>query len=308
VNRNIKRLLLYLSVFCLSAFLLDGVRAQKTKSVIYLEHPALKPGETITSHTGFALCYQETYEQPSWVAYELTAKKTISVTSRTNKFIPDPTIRTGSATQADYARSGYDRGHLAPAADMGWSIQTMKESFYFSNMSPQLPTFNRGIWKKTEEQVRSWAREYGTLYIATGPVLENGLPVIGPNKVAIPNYYYKALLRCLPSDTNAVAILMPHAASSIPLTDFFVSIDSLEQITGIDFFHNLPDEVERRIEKRNTPDEWPLVKNNAGSSAPVKEKTQSNNNVNVQCRGITKSGLRCKRKTTNANGRCFSHQ
>jgi len=295
----------YLFLCFFFSFLLDGATAQKRSVNNYLEYPALKPGETITSHTGFALCYQEEYEQASWVAYELTANETVSITSRTNKFIPDPSIRTGSATQADYAGSGFDRGHLAPAADMGWSIQTMKESFYFSNMSPQLPAFNRGIWKKTEEQVRNWAREYGSLYIATGPVLEKGIPLIGPNKVGIPNYYYKALLRCSPSDTSAIGILIPHAASTLPITFFYVSIDRLEHITGIDFFHNLPDATEKKVENIFRANEWPLLKNNNSYSQSGSEKKQSNT---VQCSGITKSGLRCKRKTTNANGRCFSHQ
>lgn len=279
----------------------------KTKTQISqgLEIPLLKQNETITYHTGFSLCYKEEYEQPSWVAYQLTAKETVSITSRTNKFISDPTIGTGSATLADYAGSGFDRGHLAPAADMGWSIQTMKESFYFSNMSPQLPSFNRGIWKKTEEQVRDWAREYGSLFVATGPVLEKGLSFIGPNKVAVPNYYYKALLRCIPSDTSAIGILIPHAASTLPITSFYICIDSLERITGIDFFHNLPDAAEKRAEKNCRSGEWPLLKNNSNGT---QNKTGGKQSNAVQCSGITKSGLRCKRKTTNTNGRCFSHQ
>ena len=277
----------------------------KTQHAQGLEIPLLKEKETLTTHAGFTLCYREEYEQASWVAYELTAKETVSITSRTNKFISDPSIRTGSATLADYAGSGYDRGHLAPAADMGWSLQTMKESFYFSNMSPQLPSFNRGIWKKTEEQVRDWAREYGALLVATGPVLEKGLPFIGPNKVAIPNYYYKALLRCNPSDTSAIGILIPHAASTLPITSFYICIDNLEHITGIDFFHNLPDAAEKRVEKNCRSGEWPLLKKN---NISTQNKIGSKQSYAVQCSGITKSGLRCKRKTTNTNGRCFSHQ
>jgi len=277
----------------------------KTQNDKGLELPLLKKNETITTHTGFSLCYQEEFEQASWVAYELTAKETVSVTTRTNKFISDPSIQSGSATQTDYAESGYDRGHLAPAADMGWSLQTMKESFYFSNMSPQIPSFNRGIWKQTEEQVRDWAREYGALFVTTGPVLEKGLSFIGPNKVAIPNYYYKALLRCNPSDTSAMGILIPHAASSLSITSFYICIDSLELITGIDFFHKLPDATEKRVEKNCRSGEWPLIKNN---KLLTQNKTGNKESDAAQCSVITKSGLRCKRKTTNTSGRCFSHQ
>jgi endonuclease G len=84
------------------------------------------------------------------------------------KFLEDKLVKTGSAVTKDYAKSGYDRGHPARAADLGWSAQTMRESFYFSNMSPQLPAFNRGIWKKMEEKVRDWALTYDTIFIVTG--------------------------------------------------------------------------------------------------------------------------------------------
>jgi len=271
-----------------------------------LELPLLKKNETITNHTGFALCYQEKYEQASWVAYELTSEETKSVAPRTNRFLPDPKIKTGSATQADYSRSGYDRGHLAPAADMGWSALTMSESFYFSNMSPQIHSFNAGIWKKAEEQVRSWARIYGSVYIATGPLLNEGLPTIGPNKVAVPEFYYKVVLRCAPNDTSGIGLLMPHQASSLPLSSFFVSIDSIEKRSGIDFFHNLPDLAERQIEETCVPAEWPMVQSDANQ--PIEKNRATKPGNSVQCRGITKSGVRCKRKTTNANGRCYLHQ
>lgn len=305
IRSNKKKLILFLIILLLIialCFIFISFKA-KTQIAQGLEIPLLQKNEILTTHTGFSLCYQEEFEQASWVAYELTAKETVSITSRTNKFIPDPSIRTGSATLADYARSGYDRGHLAPAADMGWSVQTMKESFYFSNMSPQLTGFNSGIWKKAEEQVRNWAREYGSVYVATGPVLEKGLPTIGPNQVAVPNYFYKVILRCRPSDTSAIGILIPHASSTETLARYFVSIDNIEEVTGIDFFHHLPDNTEAREEKTCNPGEWPLVKSKENQSSKQNKKTES-----VQCSGITKSGARCKRKTTNENGRCYSHQ
>ena len=292
-------ILLLVLLFCFILFSFNS----KTEIIGGLEIPLLKRNETITSHTGFSLCYQEDFEQASWVAYELTSNETVSVTERNDKFLTDPAIPSGSATTSDYAGSGYDRGHLAPAADMGWSVQTMKESFYFSNISPQLPGFNRGIWKKAEEQVRNWAREYGSVYVATGPVLEKGLPVIGPNQVAVPNYFYKVILRCRPSDTSAIGILIPHASSTESLTSYYVSVDNIENVTGIDFFHQLPDNTEAREEKTCNHGEWPLIKNKDNKSSNQYKKPES-----VQCSGTTKSGARCKRKTTNENGRCFSHQ
>ena len=157
---------------------------EQTTAIINLELPKQKGQDAVVQHAGYTLCYNETHEQANWVAYELTATETVSIYERTDKFIEDPEIKTGSATAQDYAGYGYDRGHLAPAADMGWSAQSMVESFYYSNMSPQDPSFNRGIWKKCEELVRNWAVDFDKIYVATGPILTAGLSTIGSNKVS----------------------------------------------------------------------------------------------------------------------------
>ena len=94
-----------------------------------LEIPKLKAGEELVRHLAFTLVYEEQYEQAKWVAYQLTASETQKSHERTNKFIADPAIATGLASLADYKGSGYDRGHLAPASDMGWSETSMAESF-----------------------------------------------------------------------------------------------------------------------------------------------------------------------------------
>ena len=115
--------------------------------------------DTIIDRPGYALGYIEYHEQPAWVIYIMTkAEATTKVAKRTNKFRSDPEIPTGSATTGDYRRSGYDRGHLAPAADMAFSGQTMADSFFMSNMSPQKPAFNRGIGKDLEALVRYFAK------------------------------------------------------------------------------------------------------------------------------------------------------
>ena len=221
-----------------------------------LELPTIHPKDIIVKHTGFTLCYNEPYEQAGWVAYELTSEETNRVVERSNRFIPDPNVPTGTADNSDYAGSGYDRGHLAPAADMGWSAKTMQESFYFSNMSPQVPSLNRGIWKKGEEMVRDWANLYGSLYIVTGPVLEKGLPVIGPNKVAVPERYYKIILDYHPQRPKMLAWLMPNKASSESLRFYVVPTDSVETLTGIDFFPALPDSLEVALESTKQTNLW----------------------------------------------------
>jgi endonuclease G len=159
-----------------------------------LQIPAVKSTDEIVTHTAYILSYNEDHEQANWVAYVLTANETNSASNeRTNRFFPDPLVKTKSASTVDYEGSGYDRGHLAPAEDMAWSSTTMKESFYYSNMSPQVPAFNRGVWKRLEELVRYWSTVYDSIYIVTGPVLTNNLPTIGPDKVSVPEYYYKAI-------------------------------------------------------------------------------------------------------------------
>ncbi|MCR5317577.1 MAG: DNA/RNA non-specific endonuclease [Treponema sp.] len=231
-----------------------------------------KPPKDHELHTyaGYTLCYRESYEQSEWVAYSLTRSQLEhKVTGRTNDFRADTLISTGSAKPADYKGSGFDRGHLAPAADMAWSLKSAHDSFLMSNMSPQAPSFNRVIWKLLEEAVRNWAQQYGTIYVVTGPVLEkesNEYPSIGESEVAVPEYFYKALLVFIPvyKESNSspyaissanekeieayrvqcAAFIVPNKGSGKDIYKFICSVDLAEERTGLDFFANLPDEVE----------------------------------------------------------------
>jgi endonuclease G len=270
-----------------------------------LELPLMKGNIPIIKHLGYAFQYSEKHEQAFWVGYELTKKETEKAFERTDEFIPDPAVSTGTATVADYAKSGYDRGHLAPAADMGWSQQAMAESFYFSNMSPQEPGFNRGIWKNLEEQVRTWAKAYDSIYVVTGPVLKDGLVQLGPNGVSIPKYYYKVILDNTGDDAKAIGFLMPNQASKEPLEKFAVSVDQVEQETGIDFFNKLPDSRENASEKEVCIPcwTWTII----SSPAPQQTNPQPGA-VQTQCKGITKAGARCKRMTGDADGYCYQHK
>ena len=269
-----------------------------------LELPSVKKGEQVIHHAGYSFVYNETYEQASWVAYVLTEKETEKLYDRTDKFIQDPSVGTGSATDADYSGSGYDRGHLAPAADMGWSSTSMAESFYFSNMSPQVPGFNRGIWKRLEEQVRSWAIEYDTVYVVTGPVLKGSMGSIGANKVAIPNFYYKVILDMHSKPHQAIGFVMENASASGELSKFAVSIDSVERFTGIDFFPSLDDGTETALEKTVCTSCWTWEisrPENSGETKPAGGES-------VRCSGTTQAGARCKRMTSDPSRRCYQHQ
>ncbi|MBU3713877.1 MAG: DNA/RNA non-specific endonuclease, partial [Ferruginibacter sp.] len=137
----------------------------------------------------------------------------------------------------------------------------MRESFYFSNMSPQVPSFNRGVWKKLEELVREWAVAYKKIYVATGPVLTKGLPTIGPNEVSVPSYFYKVILEQHDGETKAIGFIIPNESSSSSLQDYAVSIDHVEEITGIDFYCQLEDAQEKEVEKKLCIPCWNWKKN-----------------------------------------------
>ena len=284
----------------------DTSKVLKGNSVIVsskMEIPATEDEKLIVHHTAYSLLYSEEHEQSIWVAYELTSEETKKAFNRSDDFIVDPLIKSGSANNKDYKGSGYDRGHLAPAADMSWSNQTMLESFYYSNMSPQDPSFNRGIWKKLEELVRTWAVENKSLYVVTGPILNSGLSSIGPNKVSVPNYYYKVLLDYSQPEIKAIGFILSNQANKGNLAEFAVSIDRVEAMTGLNFFPNLPDTEESAIESKVCIScwSWKAVK-------MITDEKVKDTGTSIQCKGRTQSGSQCKRKTSDASGYCYQHQ
>lgn len=277
---------------------------RKTISISHLEIPKTRPNDIITRHLGYSLLYDELHEQAKWVAYELTSAETHKVASRTNKFLPDPQVKTNTANSSDYLRSGYDKGHLAPAGDMSWSSTAMAESFYYSNISPQVPAFNRGIWKRLEALVRMWAIENNAVYVVTGPVLTNGLPTIGPDKVSVSKYFYKVILDYTGPDCNGIGFIMPNARSEYPLQNYAVTIDSVEKITGIDFFSALPDMQEKLIEKSLCIPCWSWRSSKTSNTKTVAfHKTSASD----QCKGTTKAGNRCKKRALTRSGYCYLH-
>ena len=213
--------------------------------------------DTLIDRPGYALGYIEYHEQAAFVIYKLTAREALTKeVQRTNRFRRDPEIPTGSATTADYRRSGYDRGHLAPAADMAFSVQTMADSFFMSNMSPQKPAFNRGIWKRLEEQVRQIAIREKAIYVVTGPILPKKKTVtIGANQVTVPTHYYKVIFDLTPP-RKMIGFILPNEGSDRPLEYFAVTVDVVEKATGLDFFSTLPQAVQKRLESTITVSAW----------------------------------------------------
>lgn len=220
--------------------------------------PSMPQGTEIVHHTWYALAYDETHEQAAWTVHELTRDRlNENWAERPATFLPDPAVRTESATPRDYNASGYDRGHLVPAADMAFREEAISETFFMSNISPQLHAFNGGVWRELEENTRDWARKFKRLYVVSGPVLTKpGLGQIGFSKVTVPAYFYKILLA--PDQRRAIAFIMPNQRSDKPLMDYAVTIDQVEKITGIDFFPKLLKGLDEELEGSLDKDAWPV--------------------------------------------------
>lgn len=219
----------------------------------------------IRSFGDYEICYRESYESAEWASYLLESSELVKNAGRSDNFRSDPQITTGSASPADYRSSGYDRGHLAPAADFSYSSEAMSSTFYMSNMTAQFPQFNRGIWKSLEEQVRIWAKEYGRVYVICGPVFDSpasDYETIGANKVAIPRYFYKVVLAPVYKDAEdaqtpdscaslkAYSYIIPNEKCEQPFSAYSCSVDEIEERTGIDFFYLLEDEIENAVESQ----------------------------------------------------------
>ena len=204
---------------------------------------------------GFSYGFSPRWRQSLWVAYQYVSEELTQRVKRGRNFTSDPEEAL-AATNDDYKNSRYDRGHLAPAADMSWDAQAMRESFYFTNISPQEPAFNRGIWKKLEEQVRIWTRRYDTLYVVTGPLFIHEPRYTG--RIPVPSHFYKALLIKSDNQWESVAFIIENRKIVVPLNEFRCTVDSLEQVSGLDFFSSLDDAIESRVESQYHANIWSI--------------------------------------------------
>lgn len=257
-------IIVLLVTFIYQCFNREGACAQRVNNdftTSNIEWPKLTANRSqqIIQHLAYTVSYNPKWKIPNWVAYELTAEETYGDFPRKKKISPDPLVKGYRVQHSDYSNSGYDRGHMAPAADMKWSEQAMRESFYMTNICPQNQNLNRGDWSDLEELARDWARKYGSIYIACGPLVSQDHRTIGQNKkIAIPNAFFKVFLRQTDTSWTAIGFVMPNQAGSRPLMTYMLSIDEVEQLSGIDFFYNLPDSIEDSIEKDFRVRDWNL--------------------------------------------------
>lgn len=262
VKKIIALLIIFVVLFIVLCFITPSESSTLTPSgrIEGLELPYSPLDKEIVTHTGYTLSYNEEYEVPNWVSYELTKEEVINQgTDRKDNFRADPAITTGSAELADYKGSGFDRGHMAPAADFRWAPDAMNDTFFLSNMCPQTHSFNAGIWSDLESAVRTMAYDNESIYVVTGPVLTDGpYERIGKNNVAVPKRFYKVILDYTEPEIKAIGFILDHENSKEPLSYFAVSVNDVEEVTGIDFFPRLPDDQEEIIESTFDASLWSL--------------------------------------------------
>ena len=225
--------------------------SNKQADTSLMEIPSSKGKQgQIIQRTGYTLSYDAKNKTPQWVAWELTKEETRGNQERTNEFQPDPDVMGAKVVTYDYSGSGYDRGHMAPAGDMKWSKKAMQESFYMSNICPQDHNLNTEDWNDLEMKSREWARRYGKVYIVCGPIYKGTRnEYIGDHRVKVPDAFFKVILINDIRKQAALGFYFENEAGERPLSEYLVSVDELEDLTGLDFFSALPDEEEKRLEK-----------------------------------------------------------
>ena len=213
-------------------------------------------GGDMLCRKGFALAHSPELKTPLWVIERLTRERAQGPVERLKGFRGDPELKAGKrAVDSDYKNSGWSRGHMAPAANMQWDVLAMHQSFYLSNVAPQNGPMNSGLWSQLEERVRDWALARGEVYVITGPVFGNSPKEIGKNKVGVPSHVYKIVFDPLRVEVIAFMFANEPTGSKI-LDDFLVSVDELEQRTGLDFLSTISADVQAVIESKKAGALW----------------------------------------------------
>ncbi len=238
--------------------------------------PNVPPGEDLIEHPGHMLVYDDHHKQAKWVAHIATPDLITGNLARIDSFLPDLQVKGGTAATVDYWYSGYDRGHLVPSADMRWNQGALEATYLYSNVSPQKPELNRESWAELEDWVRRYVNfSKRRVYVVTGPVLRDGLPIMEkPNRendVSVPAHFYKVIADLDGDQPKGIAFVLANDVNDHPTISYAVSIDSVETLTGIDFFAGLPPETQQRIESRFTIKDWYAEGDpNYGEVAPLK--------------------------------------
>jgi len=202
--------------------------------------PVSLPGTVTNCRTGYLVNIDLEAKIPYWTAHTLIPRDAVSCLPREDAFAPDLSLPKGKRAElADYRKSGYDQGHMVSNADLSFNETAQRESFLLSNMSPQLPGLNRGIWKQLETATRAWTYTLDTnITVYAGNIWNENSKTIGESKVKVPDYLYKIII--FNKTNQTIAFLFPNReALGSNLPSFQVNVAKLEQLTNITF--NIPD-------------------------------------------------------------------
>ncbi|MCM1483525.1 MAG: DNA/RNA non-specific endonuclease [Muribaculaceae bacterium] len=239
----------------------NGMRIYTAADSLMIVHmPDSVTSEMAPGYDAMDISFNPRYKVPNYVAWILTRDKANGQVGRENKFYTDVNV-SGCPSPDDYKYSGYDRGHMAPAGDMKWSNESMHESFSMANICPQAKTLNTGAWKNLEEKCRTWAIADSAIIIVCGPIFTTPPEAyIGSSHVAVPSGFFKVVLSPYANPPRGIGFIMPNGRVDGGMQRAAVSIDSVESVTGFDFFTHLPDSIERIVESQCDFPYWSTIR------------------------------------------------
>ena len=246
------------SVKALTAEEQAAVKKAKVVRLYEIPAPLKDRPEQILHRKGYTVSYNNATRNPNWVAWHLTKSHTYGSNQRSGEvFTEDVSVSRPRATDADYYNSRYDRGHMCPAGDNKWDKEAMAQSFLFTNVCPQNHGLNKYEWNDLEMLCRDWAREYGAIDVVCGPVYNGSdqQKTIGKNRVWVPDAFFKVVL-CRQGKAKAIGFLYRNEGKKQPMADAVCTVDDVERLTGLDFFPELDDATENRIEATATLSDW----------------------------------------------------
>lgn len=236
---------------------LTAVKGADGASLMHVAIPDSLPSQ-IKNYEGFTVNFNARNHTPNYVSWELLADEVNGQVKRYNKFWHDPDIK-GCPDVADYKHSGYDRGHLYPAADAKWSEKSMTDCFTFANIVPQAHSINSGAWKTLEDKERIWAARDKRLIIIAGPIYTpDNRQTIGDIGVRLPSGFFKVILAPDVDQPRSIAFVYPNDFAPGNMQNYSMTVDDAEIITGFDFFDALPDSIENVIEGTSSFKIWNL--------------------------------------------------
>lgn len=284
-----------------SSFVFAQTYSLSKVSSIYSNHIVF------VKHTFYEIGFNTKYHLPAWTFYSLTKEHlALASLNRKGSFVKDPALKAVQAKSSDYSSSGLDKGHMVPCEDMSFTETSMQETFYYSNCAPQTTELNRGEWKMLEELSRNWAKEFGEVIVISGPVFKNPMKTIGETKIPVPNEFYKIIVRHDQQHYKAICFVLPNVSTPISgIQNYVCSVDSVEKLTGLNFFSDLPDTIEEQFESSFNQKDWNFEYHH--HHLKNENDTVNPKAVSVQCKAKTKKGVRCKKITTRQDGYCEIH-